>query len=91
MQTQKLSFSKVSGIIVIGCAIAIIVIKYLTQGDLDSYIMPFMLMCMGVVFLSRKNKEEEKPFYMSPKQARIAMAIVLVSLIAGIIVFFLVL
>jgi len=91
MQTQKLSFSKGSGIIVIGCAIAITVIKYLTQGDLDSYIMPFILLCMGVVFMSQKEKVEKKPFNLSTKQARISMAIVLVSLIAGSIAFFMVL
>jgi len=75
------------GIIAIG-AIGIMILKYQTNGDLDSYIMPFILLCLAVIIFTTKPKKEEKQIQLNRKQRTVLLSILSVTLVSGIVTFF---
>ncbi len=87
METMKVNTVRTLGIVIIISALAIGALKYYTEGDIDSYMMPFILFCMGVVFVTKKSAEKPKQIRLKPHQARIALWVGTIVLIMGIIAF----
>ncbi|MCP3932188.1 MAG: hypothetical protein GY705_24210 [Bacteroidetes bacterium] len=77
----------VLGAIIAVCAIGMIIIEYATNGDMDSYMMSFILLCASVVIFANNSKKEKPQKEISEKQQKIILSIALVTLVAGIITF----
>ena len=88
MKSLKLNFSKVSGIIITVCAIGIIALKYFTNGDLDSYILPVILLCVGAVFIFQKPENNAKQIELNPAKRNIILSVLSIMIIVGFIAFF---
>ena len=88
METKKLNFSKIAAIIIAVCAIGIIIIKYFTNGDMDSYILPFILLFVSVVFFSQKPKKEVKQVDVNSTKGRIILFLASIAFVSGVVVFF---
>ncbi len=89
MDTKKKNLTKVLGIITILSAIGIIVLNYFTKEDfLDSLIIPCLLIWLGTIFITRKQKGAEE-IKLSDKNKKILLSGSLIALIAGIATFFL--
>ncbi len=76
------------GTIIAVSAIGMMVFKYATNGNMDSYIMPFFLLFYSVVVFSNKSKKDKQEKRFSKKQQKVLLSTTLVALGAGIIVFF---
>lgn len=88
MESRKLNVSKPAGIIIAVCAIGIMIVKFLTNGEIDSYIMPFILLCISVIVFSAKPNAESKRLEFSKKQSKVLLSIASIILISGIVMFF---
>ncbi len=85
METAKTNFGKVSGVIVMICAIGLTILNIFFNKNFDSYIMPFILLMAGIIFLVRVQSEESRQITVSPKKQKILIATLSISLVAGIV------
>jgi len=74
-----------SGLIIIVCALGISLLNALVRNPLDSYIMPFILLMAGVIFLLRKPEVEHRKLLIGKATARILIATLSISLVGGIV------
>jgi len=88
METKKLDSKKVAGIIMAISAIGIMILKYFTNGNLDSYIMPFILLCVSVSLYFTTPKNETKQTEQKTTKGKIILSLVSIALVSGIIMFF---
>jgi len=86
METAKKRIASVYGIIIIVCAIGMVILHLIQKQELDSYILPFVLLMTGIVILTRKPDEESKKLDISKPAGRFIIATLSISLISGIIV-----
>ena len=56
METTKANFSRVAGVIIMICAMGMTALNIFLNKNMDSYIMPFILLMLGIMFISRKQK-----------------------------------
>ncbi len=75
------------GTIIAASAIGMMVLKYVTNGNMDSYIMPFILLCFSVIVFSNKSKKDNEQKIFSEKQQKVLLSTALVALGTGIIAF----
>lgn len=85
METSSRNFKVVSGVTIIICAIFMIALNIIAKENMDSYIMPFILLWLGVLFLTRKSDEERPQISMSPKKRMFMIASLSISLVGGIV------
>ncbi len=76
------------GTIIVVSSIGMILLNYLTNGNNDSYIMPFILLCFSIIVFFTKPKKEETQKKISKTQKNVILPIASVASIAGIITFF---
>lgn len=86
---SKLNLKNVLGTITALCAIGIMIIKYHTKGDLDSYIMPFILLWFSVILFSLKPENKAVRVKFTKTQNNIILSVVSLALISGLVMFFL--
>jgi len=86
MTTSKKGSARISGIITIACALGITILNIIQNNNVDSYIMPFILLMIGLFFLFPKPAEESVKIKMGKVARRIVIAALSISLIAGILV-----
>jgi len=79
---------KVLGSIIAVSALGMAGLKYFTNGDLDSYILPFILLWLSVIIFTNKSKKVENQKELSEKQRTVMLSIASITLIAGIVTFF---
>ena len=86
MNTKKTSSKKVSGIIMMACAVGIIILNIAKGMDLDSYIMPTIFLSIGTSFLTMKEKAEDVKQHVeaSIKRNKILLPITIIALLTGI-------
>ena len=89
MESKKSNSVKVLGAITIACAIIMLGFNYFTKENPNSLIMPFILLCLGITFITQKQKEYKNPVKIDPKRRKIILSILSIVLITGIITFFL--
>lgn len=75
------------GIIAVS-AIGMMITKYITNGSIDSYVLPFILLCLSVIVLLNKPKKENKKIKVNKKKQNIILSVVSAALITGLITFF---
>jgi len=63
-----------------------IVIKFFTDKNIDSFISPAILLLLGIFFLNKKPDEETRQISISPTAKKILIATLSISLVSGIIV-----
>ena len=76
------------GTIAVVSAIGMIVITFINNGNIDSYILPFLVLWLSVIIFFNKAQKEKPKKKMSQKQQNIILSIVSVALISGVITFF---
>ena len=76
------------GTIIAICAIGMMVVKYITNGNFDSYILPFILLWISVIVFFNKPKKENKQVELSKKQQYIILSALSITLVSGLVVFF---
>ncbi|MBT3210129.1 MAG: hypothetical protein HN704_07380 [Bacteroidetes bacterium] len=76
------------GSIIAVSAIGIIILKFITNGDIDSYVMPFILLCLSVIVFLPKTKKVKPQKEISKKFQKVILSIVSLALVTGIITFF---
>lgn len=79
--------AKNSGIVIAVCAIGIMIVKYLTNEGFDSYVLPFILLCISGTLFFRKPKKESKQIQVSKKQQNIILSIASIALVTGLVSF----
>lgn len=84
MDTTKTNVTKVCGVIMIVCASAVAVLNLSLSKNTDSYIMSFILLIPGILFLVRKQSAESRQMAISLKKRKIIITTLSVSLVAGI-------
>lgn len=84
---MELKIRKTLGIITTASAIGILIINYLSHRGLDSFIMPFILLCFSVIMLFGKQTKEAAPMKLNKKHRKIILSIVSITLVSGIVVF----
>lgn len=90
METKTKNSNKVLGIIITACAVGIMIVKYFTHGNLDSYIMPFVLFCVGMVFYNQKPiKQTSELIEPGSTKGKVVLALTSLALISGVVVFIL--
>lgn len=87
MEATKVNLSKISGVIIMICALGIAAVNIILKENPDSFIMPFILFVVGISFISKKQSAETKQPVISAKKQRIILATLSISLIAGIVIF----
>ncbi len=75
------------GIIIAVSAVGMMVVKYTTNGNMDSYIMPFLLLFLSAVVFSNNSKKDKEQKVFSKKQQKVLLPTAMVVLGSGIIVF----
>lgn len=85
MNTKNKDFGKVAGVITIISAIGIMIVKMMTDNEPDSYIMPVVLLCLGVVFIGINSEKTSVYNKMSPKTRNISITALIICLIVGIV------
>lgn len=86
METSEKVIIKLPGFITIVSAVATIVFHALQGHEMDSYIMPFILLIFGISILFRKPGEESKKIKMEKSTRRITITALSISLVSGVIV-----
>jgi len=86
MEKSDRKLAKVSGLIMIVSALGISLLNVLERNPFDSYIMPFILLMVGMVYLLRKTENEQRSLQIGKKQKRIVIATLSISLVGGIVV-----
>lgn len=76
------------GAIIAISAIGMMITKYVMNGSIDSYVLPFILLCLSVIVFLNKPKKENKQIEVNKKKQNIILSVVSVALITGIITFF---
>ena len=76
------------GTIIAVSAIGMMLMKYIANENIDSFILPFILLCLSVIIFFNKSKKENKQVELSKKQQYIILSLVSVALVAGLITFF---
>jgi len=84
MEIKKNGSLKISGSITIACALGITILHVLQGENLDSYILPFILLMLGISFLFRRPTSENRQIKMSRTARKIVIAALSISLVAGI-------
>jgi len=86
MEESDRKLTQVSGLIMIVCALGISLLNVLERNPFDSYIMPFILLMVGTIFLLRKAEKEQRKLQVSKMTRRILIATSFISLVSGIVV-----
>ena len=86
-KSEAKKLKKVSGIIIIGCAIAIAILNYFTKEGFDSYIMSIVLLPIGISVLISKPKSETKKIEMSSTKGKVLFSVALLALVSGVVTF----
>jgi len=84
MQKTKNGTVKISGIIISICALGITILNAVQGNNMDSYIMPFILLMLGMSLLFRKQGEEKAQIKLGKRPRRIVIAALSISLLSGI-------
>ncbi len=79
---------KFLGAIIAVSAIGMIVIKYISNENIDSYMLPLILLFTSVVIISNKSKKSKQVKAISKKQHKVILSSGLIALGTGIIIFF---
>ena len=87
MEKVKTNVSKVPGVIIIGCALGMMILNLVLGKNIDSFLVPFYFLMLGIFFLSRKQSEVTKQPVMSPPKRKLFIAALSISLVAGIVTF----
>jgi uncharacterized membrane protein YfcA len=76
------------GAIIAVSAIGMMITKYITNGSIDSYVLPFILLSLSVIMFFNKPKRENKKIKVNKKKQNIILSVLSVALITGLITFF---
>ncbi len=76
------------GAIIAISAIGMMVLKYATHGNMDSYIMPIFLLFLSVVVFSNRSKKDEEQKIFIKKHQKVILPAALIALGSGLITFF---
>jgi drug/metabolite transporter (DMT)-like permease len=87
MESRKLTPTKFLGIIIGVSAIGLMILKYITNGNYDSFMLPIILLVLGSIIYSRKPEKESKQIVTDPKTRKMIISALSVLVITGIIVF----
>ncbi len=85
MKSKKLNPMKFLGIITAVCAIGIMILNYFTNGDIDSYILPFILINFAVAVYLNKQKKETKPIEFNKTTRIIILSIASITFVSGVV------
>lgn len=87
MESKKMKVTKAMGIVIAVCAVGILIVKYFTNGNLDSYIPALILLFVAVVIYFQKPKETSVQIEISPMARKVVFSLLTVTLVAGLIAF----
>lgn len=90
METKNVNLRRVLGIIIVVSAIGIMILKYFTFKSYDDFIMPIILVGMGIMFTFMKPEEEKKQIVLSRRKQFILVSTLSIVVVAGIITAFIV-
>jgi len=86
METSDKVSAKIPGIITIVSAAAMVVFHVLQGHEMDSYILSFILLMLGIIILLRKPEEVSPGVKIGKTTGRIILSALSISLVAGIVV-----
>ena len=86
MESSDKVIAKIPGIFTIVSAVAMAVFHALQGHQMDSYILPFILLVFGISILLRKPEEEIRGPRLEKSTRRLVLVALSISLVAGIMV-----